>query len=386
MKNMTIEKLLEKLSYFNNEEKEKVISAYNFANIVHNGQYRKSGELYITHPLSVAYILAYFKVDSDTIAATLLHDVIEDSNFTKEDIEELLNHDIAVLVDGVTKIKREYFNTKEEQNNANTRKNIIGIKIDPRIIIIKLADRLHNMLTMEYQKEIKQVENSYETVEIFSPLAYHTGMLEIKKVLEELSLPYIDKKTYNEILKQKDLINDNNKINLKNIFSSIKERLKQENINNEIYLQVKNIYEIYIKLNKGANIKELHDLFSIQIIVDDIKRCYETASIIKDIYPYASNDFNDYITNPKGNLYQGIHLETAINNNYFKFKIRTREMDKVDTFGIASYWELYQDKALEQMKIDLNQKCDIYKRIIDIDTNCDSDKEFVKSVRKLLIN
>ncbi len=385
MNNMTIEKLLAKLTYFNNVEKEKVIKAYNFASIVHNGQYRNSGELYITHPLSVAYILAYFKVDSDTIAAALLHDVIEDSNFTKNDIEELLNHDVAILVDGVTKIRRECFDTKEDQNNANTRKNIMGLKIDPRIIIIKLADRLHNMLTMEYQNEIKQVENSYETVEIFSPLAYHTGILVIKRVLEELSLPYIDKKTYNEISKQKRLIVDENIINLQNTYFNIKEHLEQRNISNEIRLQVKNIYEIYKKLNKGADIRELHDLFSIQIIVDDIKRCYETLPVIEELYPYTYNDFNDYITNPKGNMYQGIHLETTNNENYFKVKIRTNNMNKVDTFGIASYWELYHDNALEQMRRDLSRKCDIYKRLIEIDTNSTSDKDFVKIAKKVLL-
>lgn len=381
---MTIEKLLSKLTYFNNEEKEKIIKAYNLASMVHNEQYRKSGEPYITHPLSVAYILSYFKVDSDTIAASLLHDVIEESNFTKDDIEELLNHDIAVLVDGVTKIKREYFDTKEEQNNANTRKNIMGLKIDPRITIIKLADRLHNMLTMKYQRELKQVENSYETVEIFSPIAYHTGMLEIKKVLEELSLPYIDKKTYNEILKQKNLITESNTITLKNISLNIKENLEQENINNEIHIHIKNIYEIYKKLNEGADIKELHDLFSIEIIVDDIKKCYETLPIIDNIYP-VTNDFNNYIVNPKGNMYQGIHLEIADKKIYFKIKIRTKEMDKIDTFGLASYWELYQDKALEQMRIDLNERCYLYKRLIDLDTKCNSDKEFVKKARKILI-
>lgn len=381
---MTIEKLLSKLTYFNNEEKEKIIKAYNLASMVHNEQYRKSGEPYITHPLSVAYILSYFKVDSDTIAASLLHDVIEESNFTKNDIEELLNHDIAVLVEGVTKIKREYFDTKEEQNNANTRKNIMGLKIDPRITIIKLADRLHNMLTMKYQRELKQVENSYETVEIFSPIVYHTGMLEIKKVLEELSLPYIDKKTYNEILKQKNLITESNTITLKNISLNIKENLEQENINNEIHIHIKNIYEIYKKLNEGADIKELHDLFSIEIIVDDIKKCYETLPIIDNIYP-VTNDFNNYIVKPKENMYQGIHLEIADNKKYFKIKIRTKEMDKIDTFGLASYWELYQDKALEKMRIDLNERYNIYKRLIDIDTNCNSDKEFVKKARKILI-
>ena len=384
MENMTIEKLLANLAYLNNEEIKNVIKAYNFAKMIHNGQYRKSGELYITHPLSVAYILTYFKADSDTLAAAILHDVIEDSNITKNYIEEMFGETIATLVDGVTKIRRESFETKEEQNNANTRKLIMGLKIDPRIIVIKLADRLHNMLTMEYQREIKQIENSYETIEIFSPLAYHTGILEMKRSLEELSLPYIDKNSYNKIITQNRLIVEKNELYFRNITQTIRESLLKKEIDSEIKPQIKNIYEIYKKIKEGASIEDIHDFFSIQIIVDDIKKCYKTEQIIESMYSYITSEFNDYIATPKGNMYQALHLETINNGINFKVKIRTKEMDKVDTLGIASYWELYEDNAIEKMQEDLNNKFYIYNKLIKTDNSCSSDKEFVKKVKHIL--
>ena len=196
---MNIERLLKEVEKYNKEDTQKVRKAYEFANYLHKGQYRQSGEPYITHPLNVALILAQMNADSDTLCAALLHDTLEDTSATKDDIEYFFNSEVANLVDGVTKISKMNFSSKKEQNLANTRKIITGITNDVRIIIIKLADRLHNMRTLEYKSKFKQKENAIETMEIFVPLAYYIGAYKIKSELEDISLRYLKPETYREL-------------------------------------------------------------------------------------------------------------------------------------------------------------------------------------------
>ena len=237
---MTIDNLLEIIKSYNPDEVDIIRRAYEYANTLHKGQYRQSGEPYITHPLNVAYILAEMHADRDTVCAGLLHDTIEDTDITKEDIAEVFNKNIANLVDGVTKLAKMNFSSKEEQNLANTRKIITGITSDVRIIIIKLADRLHNMRTLEYKSSFKQKENALETMEIFVPLAYYIGAYRIKSELEDLSLQYLKPDMYKKIEEKKRNIEKENNQVLQEMLCKIKGMLEDRNIPNEIKVRTKN--------------------------------------------------------------------------------------------------------------------------------------------------
>ena len=272
---MTIEDLLEIIKDYNPDEVSIIKKAYDYANMLHKGQYRQSGEPYIIHPLNVAYILAEMHADRDTVCAGLLHDTLEDTEATKEDIAELFNKNVANLVDGVTKLAKMNFSSKEEQNLANTRKIITGITDDVRIIIIKLADRLHNMRTLEYKTPFKQKENALETMEIFVPLAYYIGAYRVKSELEDLSLRYLKPDTYNKINEKKIKIEKDSEACLNEMLTKIKRLLDDKNIPNEIKVRTKNIYGIYKRLNEGDKLSDIHDLLALKIMVDEVENCYK---------------------------------------------------------------------------------------------------------------
>lgn len=276
MNNITLQDLLEKLKEYNPEEIEIVKSAYNYANNLHSGQMRQSGEPYISHPLNVAYILADMHADGDTICAGLLHDTLEDTNITKEDISHDFNQNIANLVDGVTKLSKMNFSSKQDQNYANTRKIITGITEDVRIIIIKLADRLHNMRTLQFKSEFKQKENALETMEIFVPLAYYIGAYRIKSELEDLSLRYLKPDMYKKIEERKIKLEETSNDCLKEMLYKIQTLLNDNNIPNEIKVRTKNIYGIYKRLNEGHKLSDIHDLLALKIMVDEVANCYYT--------------------------------------------------------------------------------------------------------------
>lgn len=244
---MEVKDLLKKFNEYSQEGSKEILTAYRYAEKLHEGQFRQSGEPYIMHPLNVAYILAEMHADKDTICAGLLHDTLEDTNTTKEDIAHYFNQDVANLVDGVTKISKMNFSSKQAQNYANTRKIITGITEDVRIIIIKLADRLHNMRTLEYKSEFKQKENSLETMEIFVPLAYYIGAYRIKSELEDISLKYLKPDMYEKILEKKLKVEINSKDIINEMLYKIETMLKNKNIPNEIKVRTKNIYGIYKK-------------------------------------------------------------------------------------------------------------------------------------------
>ena len=274
MNKLTIDDLLNLVKSYNPDEVENIKRAYYYADNLHSGQKRQSGEPYITHPLNVAYILAEMHADRDTVCAGLLHDTLEDTHITKEDISHDFNPEIAALVDGVTKISKLNFSTKQEQNVANTRKIITGITSDVRIIIIKLADRLHNMRTLEYKTEFKQKENSLETMDIFVPLAYYIGAYRIKSELEDLSFRYLKPDIYMSLLEKNKKIEEENKNLLLEMKYKIENILKDNNIPNEIKVRTKNIYGIYKRLHEGEKLSDIHDLFSLKIMVDEINDCY----------------------------------------------------------------------------------------------------------------
>ena len=278
--NITLNDLLNEIKSYNPEEVEIIKKAYLYAERLHSGQVRQSGEPYITHPLNVAYILSEMHADRDTVCAGLLHDTLEDTDITKEEIAQSFNQNVANLVDGVTKLSKLNFSSKQDQNYANTRKIITGITEDVRIIIIKLADRLHNMRTLEFKSAFKQKENSLETMEIFVPLAYYIGAYRIKSELEDLSLRYLKPDMYKKVEEQKLKIEESSIDCLGEMLCKIEKILKDRNIPNEIKVRTKNIYGIYKRLNEGHKLSDIHDLLSLKIMVDEIENCYKTLGII----------------------------------------------------------------------------------------------------------
>lgn len=361
---------------------EEIKKAYEFAEKMHAGQFRQSGEPYIIHPLTVAYILAEMHADKDTIIAGLWHDLIEDTKLTKEDIKEISNDEIAELVDGVTKIDKIYFQSKQDQNNANTRKLIISIIKDIRIIIIKLADRLHNMRTLEFKSEAKQKENSRETMEIFAPIAYHLGAYRIKNELEDLSFKYLMPDEYNKVLSTKINLELEVHQMLEEMLTKIEEILKSNNINTNIKIRTKNIYGIYKRLESGRSLEEIHDLLSLKIMVDEVFECYQALGLIHSLYHPLNDKFKDYICNPKTNLYQSLHTTVfGGNNRLVQAQIRTFEMDEIASFGIISYFHIKGKNAKIIMQEDLKEKLPFFKSLKEINYAHENDKDFVELIK-----
>ncbi len=382
MNNICIEDLLEKLSSYNPDEVSYVNKAYDYAKKLHEGQYRQSGEPYIMHPLNVAFILAEMHADRDTICAGLLHDVLEDTNISKEDIAHDFNQEIANLVDGVTKLSKMNFSSKQAQNLANTRKIITGIAEDVRIIIIKLADRLHNMRTLQFKSEFKQKENALETMEIFVPLAYYIGAYRIKSELEDLSLKYLKPDMYKKISEKKDKIEQISDSSLKSMLYKIESILTTKEIPNEIKVRTKNIYGIYKRLSDGHKLSDIHDLFALKIMVDEVENCYRTLGLIHKEYHPINDKFKDYICNPKTNMYQSLHTTVfGPEDRLVQTQIRTFDMDKIASFGLTAYWDIEKGKARDVMQEELKSKYQFFKSLTEINAMFGDNQEFVNQVK-----
>ncbi len=385
MSNILLQDLLNKLREYNSEEVEVVKKAYYYAENLHKGQIRQSGEQYISHPLNVAYILAEMHADRDTICAGLLHDTLEDTNITKEDIAHDFNQNVANLVDGVTKLSKMNFSSKQDQNYANTRKIITGITEDVRIIIIKLADRLHNMRTLQFKSEFKQKENALETMEIFVPLAYYIGAYRIKSELEDLSLQYLKPDMYRKIEERKLKLEQTSNCCLKEMLYKIERLLQNRNIPNEIKVRTKNIYGIYKRLNEGQKLSDIHDLLSLKIMVDEIENCYITLGMIHKEYHPINDKFKDYICNPKTNMYQSLHTTVfGPDDRLVQTQIRTFDMDKVASFGLTAYWDLEKGQARDVMQNDLKQKFQFFKSLTEINSMFGDNQQFVNQVKNEL--
>jgi len=382
MNNISLDDLIRKVEKYNPEAVPMVMKAYQVADSLHYGQFRQSGEPYITHPLNVAYILADLHADQDTLCAGLLHDTLEDTKVTKEELTNLFNPEVAKLVDGVTKISKMPYYTKAELNNANTRKIITSVMDDVRIIIIKLADRLHNMRTLEYKSEFKQKENSLETLTIFAPFAYYIGAYRIKSELEDISLKYLNPDKYKEIEEIKIKTEHDSEKCLKEMLQTIQSLLEFENIPNEIKIRTKNIYGIYKRLEEGHKISDIHDLLSLKIMVDRIKNCYIALGMIHSQYHPINDKFKDYIYNPKTNMYRSIHTTVfGPEERLVQTQIRTFDMDRVASFGLTAYWEIKKGAAREEMQKELSEKLQFYKSLKDIDESL-TDDEFVLKVQE----
>ena len=385
MNSITINDLLINLSEYNPDAISDVKKAYDYASYLHNGQVRQSGEPYISHPLNVAYILSEMHADSDTVCAGLLHDTLEDTNIKKEDIAHDFNQNVANLVDGVTKLAKMNFSSKQDQNYANTRKIITGITDDVRIIIIKLADRLHNMRTLEFKSEFKQKENSLETMEIFVPLAYYIGAYRIKSELEDLSLKYLKPDVYKRIGEKKIKLEEASGDILKEMLYKIETLLNDRNIPNEIKVRTKNIYGIYKRLSEGHKLSDIHDLLALKIMVDEIENCYIGLYLVHSKYKPINDKFKDYICNPKTNMYRSLHTTVfGPEDRLVQTQIRTFDMDKIASFGLTAYWDIEKGKARDVMQDDLKQKYQFFKSLIEINSIFGDNQQFVNQVKNEL--
>lgn len=384
---ITVEKLVKEVERYNEVDIEKVKKAYDFADYLHKGQYRQSGEPYITHPLNVALILAKMNADSDTLCAALLHDTLEDTNATKDDIEYFFNSEVANLVDGVTKISKMNFSSKKEQNLANTRKIITSITNDVRIIIIKLADRLHNMRTLEYKSKFKQKENSIETMEIFVPLAYYIGAYKIKSELEDISLRYLKPDTYRALEYKKIKIEEESSEILEEMLEKIEKILSNKEIPNEILVRTKNIYGIYKKISMGYKYTDIHDLLALKIMVEEVEDCYRVLGYVHSIYHPINSKFKDYICNPKTNMYKSLHTTVfGPEERLVQAQIKTFKMDKIATHGLTAYWDMNKDGARDKMQKDLRSKFQFFKSLTEINEMFRDNQEFITQVKVELLS
>lgn len=387
MNNLTLEDLLTKIREYCADGEDVVRKAYEYAESLHSGQFRQSGEPYIIHPLNVSYILAEMHADADTVCAGLLHDTLEDTDVNKEDIAHDFNQNVANLVDGVTKISKMNFSTKQDQNYANTRKIITGITEDVRIIIIKLADRLHNMRTLQYKVPFKQKENSLETMEIFVPLAYYIGAYRIKSELEDLSLQYLMPDNYKRIAEQKEKIEEDNKTCLQEMLLKIKELLENKEVPNEIKVRTKNIYGIYKKITTGQKLCDIHDLLALKIMVREVDECYKVLGLIHSKYHPINDKFKDFICNPKTNMYQSLHTTVfGPEDRLVQTQIRTFDMDKVDSFGLTAYWDIKKGNVRDRMQDDLKSKYQFFKSLVEINSMFGDNQEFVTRVKQELFS
>lgn len=376
------QELLNNLANYEKESVDEILKAYELANDFHSDQKRQSGDPYIIHPLSVAIILSEMKADKDTICAGLLHDTLEDTEITKEELIHEFNPDVANLVDGVTKISKLNFSSKQDRNYANTRKIISSITEDVRIVIIKLADRLHNMRTLEYKSELKQKENALETMEVFVPLAYYIGAYRIKSELEDLSLKYLKPDEYKRTEELHQKVEEESTHCLTEMVINIQELLNNEQIPNHIKTRTKNIYGLYKKLSEGNRIEDIHDLLSLKIMVDDIINCYRTLGIVHSQYNPINSKFKDYIYNSKTNMYRSLHTTVfGEDDRLVQTQIRTFEMDDVASFGLTSYWHQNMDNPREKMQEDLKEKYQFFKSLAEINTTFGDNQEFITQIK-----
>ena len=383
-KDITIEDLLEQVkTYNNNDEDLKLIkSAYDYAYKKHFGQKRISGDDYITHPLNVAWILTEINADAYAISAALLHDTIEDSDSTKEDIEAHFGSTIALLVDGVTKINKIKFSSETEQIAANQRKILVGLSEDVRVIIIKLADRIHNMRTLYVMSEEKQKRKAKETLEILTPIAHRIGIYKIKSELEDLSLRYLKPDAYYDVVEKLNIKKTARDEAVNKMMSEVSELLTSHNIVHEIKGRSKSIYSIYQKLNKGKKFDDIYDILALRVFVNTEQECYLALGLIHSKYKPVPKRFKDYIAMPKTNLYQSLHTTVfGIDGELFEIQIRTYEMDKIAEYGIASHWS-YKENKDGSIKDVMDQKLQLFRSIIELNDETTSNIDFVDSIKK----
>ena len=385
-KDLTIEKLMDKIkTYITDENELSVIDkAYKYAYEKHFGQKRLTGEEYIIHPLNVAYILTRISADYETLSAALLHDVVEDCGVSVSEIEENFGHNIAILVDGVTKINKLNLSGTTEALINNQRKILVGLSEDVRVIIIKLADRLNNMQTLFVHSEKKQKETARETLDILTPIADRLGINSIKQDLEELCLRYLKPDEYYDIVEKLNATKAERDNSVAKMIESVSDLLNKHDIKHEIFGRSKSIYSIHKKLEKGKRFSEIYDLLALRILVDTEQDCYQALGIIHSKFRPKPKRFKDYIAMPKTNMYQSLHTTVfGIDGQLYEIQIRTYEMDRVAEYGIASHWS-YKEKGSVKavMQNEMEQKLQFFRAIMDLKKEQENPEDFVNTVKE----
>ena len=362
-------------------DRQLLLKAYHYAEEMHKNQKRASGEPYFTHPCAVAEILVDLGMDTPSVAAAFLHDVIEDTPATAEDIKKNFGDEILTLVEGVTKLDKIRFQTREEEDAENFRKIFVAMANDVRVIIIKLADRLHNMRSLNFLSHERQQRIARETLDIFTPLAGRLGISQIKCELEDLCLKYLDPEAYEYLAANihQRLEERQNFVDL--VVAQLQEMLKEDNIKGEVFGRPKHFYSIYKKMkNKGLSLDQIYDLTAVRVIVNTTEECYEVLGKIHKRWKPVPGRIKDYIATPKRNMYQSLHTTVVTNfGQYFEIQIRTFEMHKMAEYGIAAHWKYKEQKSGSETNFD--QRLSWIRDVMDWQGSLNDSKEFVDSLK-----
>lgn len=385
----TVQDVLNKCrTYMNDKHVAFVEKAYIIAEKAHQGMVRKSGEPYIVHPIQVAGILAAIRMDPDTVAAGFLHDVVEDTDYTYDDMVTMFSQSVADIIEGVTKIGQVEYQSKAENKAENHRKMLLAMAKDFRVIIVKLADRLHNMRTMEYQSEEKQHQKSAETLEIYAPLAHRLGMSKIKWELEDLSLRYLESKAYYNIVSLMKSKREERESWVNETIEELQRSITEMTIQAEIKGRPKHIYSIYKKMvNKNKEFSEIYDLLAVRVLVEDIKDCYAVLGLVHTKWTPLPRRFKDYIAMPKPNMYQSLHT-TVIGpgGTPIEIQIRTYDMHKIAENGVAAHWAYKEGITGQLQSTPLQERMNWFKTMMELQVDSTNASEFVESVKQDLFH
>lgn len=376
------DELISLIKEYNEEEIENVIKAYDFARIAHKDQTRESGEPYIIHPVNVCINLAKFHADGATLVAGMLHDVVEDTEYTIEDVEERFGSDVAKLVLGVTKISNLHFSSLDEARDANIRRIITSLNDDVRIIIIKLCDRLHNMRTLKFKTLEKQQKNALETLSIYVPIAYFIGAFRLKCELEDICLSYLKPEVYEDLTKKVEKLRKNYIKCINETEKKLVETLTKNNIKFKMRTRIINLYNIYRKIKNGYKLNEIHDLVNLKIIVNTEEECYQVLRLVHKSFKPVNNKFKDYIAVPKTNMYRSLHTTVfGPDEHIIQVQIRTEDMDNINTYGLASYWNKYRELGSSKMQKELMNNYQFISTITNLNDTIKNDREFIEKIK-----
>ncbi len=389
-KNVTIEKLINEVKdKFTTKEINNIQKAYDLISEIYDGEFRLSGDPYVSHPVNVAYILTSMNSDSENIIAGLLHDVLEKSKLTNQDIEEQFGSEVLELVEGITVINNLNFNGDKKSVIANNRKILVGLSEDVRVIFIKLADRLHNMRTLSATSEQAQKEKGKETLDILTPIAARLGMHNIKSELEDLSLRFLNPDMYFYIVEELNKTKNERALIVDKMKENVSEVLTNSNIKHKIKGRAKSIYSIYKKLEKGKKFSNIYDLYALRVYVDKKDECYQVLGLIHGTFKHMSNRFKDYVAMPKANMYQSLHTTVfGVEDKLFEIQIRTYEMDAIAEGGIAAHWSYKESGSGKKatMRDTMEQKLQFFKSAMEIKDSSTDEDEFISGMEQELLS
>jgi GTP diphosphokinase / guanosine-3',5'-bis(diphosphate) 3'-diphosphatase len=382
---VNIEELIKRIhSYMTPKDVSFVQEAYEYARKAHEGQYRKSGVEYIHHPVHVAGILVHLQLDAVTIAAALLHDVVEDTDTTVEDLQERFGNEVALLVEGVTKLKRIRYQTQEQQQAENHRKMFVAMAKDIRVILIKLADRMHNMRTLKYMSREKQLQKAEETLEIFAPLAHRLGIQTMKWELEDIALRFKNPQAYYRIAHMMKQKRTEREQVVNKVIDIISDKLREMKIEAEVYGRAKHIYSIYRKMYKQKkDFNEIYDLTAVRIITKTVRDCYAALGVIHTMWKPMPGRFKDYIAMPKPNMYQSLHTTVmSYRGQPLEVQIRTFDMQRTAEYGIAAHWAYKEGKDKQKDSLaGVNDKLTWFREVLESQSDAIDAKEFMESLK-----